>query len=176
MASPCLAPPSLFDQKLVVGVGSLAVSSDPAVTLTTYSLGSCLGVTLYDPFLHVGGLLHAMLPDSSINTNKASQQPAMFVDTGIAALLEAVAELNVDKHRMQICVAGGAQFLDKSAYFNIGQRNYTRLLELFTARGLTIQAAAVGGLVSRTVYLKLGTGEVRLKTSGQTHETILFKC
>jgi chemotaxis receptor (MCP) glutamine deamidase CheD len=40
---------------------------------------------------------------------------------------------------------------------------------------LSIHAESVGGLVSRTINLKLETGEVRLKTSGQTEETILFK-
>jgi chemotaxis protein CheD len=175
MASPSLGALGLFEQKLVVGVGGLAVSNNASVTLTTYSLGSCLGVTIYDPVVRAGGLLHAMLPDAAINTVKASQQPAMFVDTGVAALFRAAYELNVEKRRVQICVAGGAQFLDKTGFFNIGQRNYARLLELLQAHSLSIHAESVGGLVSRTINLKLETGEVRLKTSGQTEETILFK-
>ena len=69
----------------------------------------------------------------------------------------------------------GAQFLDKTGFFNIGQRNYSRFEDLLRSHGLTIQAQAVGGLVSRTIFLKLETGEVRLKTSGQYEETILFK-
>ena len=31
---------------------------------------------------------------------------------------------------MQICVAGGAQFLDKTGFFNIGLRNYACLAQL----------------------------------------------
>ncbi len=120
-------------------------------------------------------MLHAMLPDSSINAAKATEQPAMFVDTGIGALFRATYALRAEKHRMQICVAGGAQFLDKSGFFNIGQRNFTCLTQLLDRHGLTIDAKDVGGLVSRTLLLHLSTGEVRVKNSGQREETILFK-
>jgi len=173
MPSPSLSSLVGFDRKLVVGVGGLAVSNNQASILMTYSLGSCLGVTIYDPVTHVGGLLHAMLPASSINATKAAEQPAMFVDTGIPALFRAAYQLRLDKHRAVICVAGGAQFLDKTGYFNIGQRNYKSFTELLQQHGLTTIAEEVGGLVSRTVQLNIATGEVRLKTSGQESETIL---
>lgn len=162
-----------LERKQIVGVGGLAVSNDQDLILTTYSLGSCLGVTIYDPITKVGGLLHAMLPDSSINPGKAAEQPAMFVDTGIGALFRAAYALKAEKHRMQICVAGGAQFFDKNGFFNIGQRNYTCLRQLLAQHDLVIEAQDVGGLVSRTIHLNLASGEVRLKSSGQSEETIL---
>jgi chemotaxis protein CheD len=120
-------------------------------------------------------MLHAMLPDSSINTDKAATQPAMFVDTGLGALFRATYALKAEKRRMQICVAGGAQFLQSSSVFNIGQRNFDCLTELLRHHNLTIEAKDVGGVVSRTICLHVGTGEVRLKCSGQNQEAILFK-
>jgi chemotaxis protein CheD len=164
-----------FERKLVVGVGGLAVSNNQSMMLTTYSLGSCLGVTIYDPVTRAGGLLHAMLPDSSINAEKASQQPAMFVDSGLPALFRAAYELRADKHRVDICVAGGAQFLDPSGFFNIGQRNYDCLVGILRKHGLNLRAAQVGGTVSRTVHLNLANGEVRLKVSGENNESVLFR-
>ncbi len=175
MGAPSLAALAGFERKLVVGVGGLAVSNNQNLVLATYSLGSCLGISIYDPVSRAGGLLHAMLPDSSINPEKAADQPAMFVDTGVSALFRAAYEFRAQKHRVQICVAGGAQFLDKSGFFNIGQRNLTCLKTLLGEHGLTVQAEDVGGLVSRTVHLNLGTGEVRLKASGETEEKILFQ-
>ena len=47
--------------KQTVGVGDMKVSSDPGDTIVTFALGSCLGVTIYDPVTRVGGMLHAML-------------------------------------------------------------------------------------------------------------------
>jgi chemotaxis protein CheD len=175
MGAPSLASLVGFERKLVVGVGGLAVSNNQNLVLSTYSLGSCLGISIYDPVSRAGGLLHAMLPNSSINPQKATEQPAMFVDTGISALFRAAYELRAQKHRVQICVAGGAQFLDKSGFFNIGQRNYSCLRELLAEHGLMVQAEDVGGLVSRTVHLNLGTGEVRLKASGDNDERTLFQ-
>ena len=173
MPSPSLNLIAGLERKLVVGVGGLAVSNNQNAVLTTYSLGSCLGVTIYDPVARVGGMLHAMLPDSTINEAKAAGQPAMFVDTGVPALFRAAYQLRVEKHRVQICVAGGAQFLDKTGFFNIGQRNYERLTALLREHALLIRAEQVGGLVSRTIELSVKTGQVRLKTSGQTSDVIL---
>src|SRR4051794_31565093 len=103
-----------FDQKVIVGIADLAVSNNQNATLTTYSLGSCLGITVYDPVVRAGGLLHIMLPDSSIDSNKAAKQPAMFVDTGVPALFRAAYQFGAEKHRMIICVAGGAQIMDQN--------------------------------------------------------------
>jgi chemotaxis protein CheD len=162
-----------FDSRLVVGVGGLAVSNNESVVLTTYSLGSCLGVTLYDPVTRAGGLLHAMLPESSINLEKAREQPAMFVDTGISALFRAVYELRGEKHRMQICVAGGAQFLDSSGLFNIGQRNISCLSKILRQHQLDVHAQDVGGTASRTIHLHLSDGAVRMKRSIDPAEVYL---
>ena len=175
MGAPTLAALAGFERKLIVGVGGLAVSNNQSLVLSTYSLGSCLGISIYDPVSRAGGLLHAMLPDSSINPEKAAEQPAMFVDTGVCALFRAAYELKAQKHRVQICVVGGAQFLDKTGFFNIGQRNYNCLKQLLEEHGLAVQAEDVGGLVSRTIHLNLGTGEVRLKASGGCDEKILFQ-
>lgn len=175
MGSPSLNDITTFERKIIVGVGGLAVSANRGALLTTYSLGSCLGITIYDPVTRAGGLLHVMLPDSSINEPKAMEQPAMFVDTGVPALFKAAYKLGAVKNRVHICVAGGAQFLDKTGYFNIGQRNVERLKALLDQHDLTVEAQEVGGLVSRTIQLNMDNGEVRLKSSGQTAETILFK-
>ena len=136
MPSPGFAALAGFEQKVVVGVGDLAISNNRAVVLTTYSLGSCLGVTIYDPIMHVGGLLHFMLPDSSINTAKAVQQPGMFADTGVPALFRAAYQMKADKYRVQICLAGGAQFMDSSGFFNIGRRNFEAVAALLDQHGL----------------------------------------
>jgi len=172
MPSPSLAG---FTQNVVVGIADLAVSNNPTVVLATYSLGSCIGVTIYDPVARVGGLVHVMLPDSGIDTAKAAAQPAMFMDTGIPALFRASYGLRAEKHRVQICVAGGAQVMDPSGFFSIGKRNYESLKARLAQHGLKIQAEQVGGLASRTMYLDLATGKVRLKVGGQSQEVILWE-
>jgi chemotaxis protein CheD len=97
----------------------------------------------------------------------------MFIDTGIPSLFRAAYEFHAQKHRLRICVAGGAQMMDTTGFFNIGKRNYEAMMGIFQAHGLHVQAEQVGGLSSRSMYLNVGTGEVRLKISGQQEEFIL---
>lgn len=174
MASPSLAIAG-FQQKVVVGIADMAVSNNANAMLATYSLGSCVGIAIYDPVSRVGGLLHTMLPDSTIDAEKAARKPAMFVDTGIPALFRAAYELRAEKHRVHIYVVGGAQIMDNSGFFNIGKRNYEAVTAIFSRHGLRSVAEEVGGLVNRTMYLNLATGQLSLKISGQQEEVVLCK-
>jgi len=167
--------PSGFEHKVVVGIAELAVSNNPNVTLATYSLGSCLGIAIYDPVVKAGGLLHIMLPDSTVDSVKAAKHPAMFVDSGVPALFRATYQLRAEKHRMIISVAGGAQILDSGGFFNIGSRNYDALIGLLKDHGLRIDAEQVGGMVNRTMHLNIETGGVSLKISGHAKDTPLCK-
>ncbi|MFO1497059.1 MAG: chemotaxis protein CheD [Verrucomicrobiota bacterium] len=161
------------EDRVIVGIAELAVSSNPQVTLMTYSLGSCLGVAIYDPAVRVGGLLHLMLPDSKIDPVKGAARPGMFVDTGIPALFRGAYNLGADKRRLLIYVAGGAQVMDDSGYFSIGKRNYEALTALLNRHGLRICAEQVGGFKNRTLCLNLRSGDVSLRISGQTKEVPL---
>lgn len=171
------ASPSIiaFDQRVIVGVADLAVSNNPNVVFTTYSLGSCLGISVHDPVARVGGLLHLMLPDSTIDPAKATINPAMFVDTGVPALLRAAFQLRAEKSRLRVCVAGGAQILDDNNFFNIGRRNHDALLRILERNGLAIHAAAVGGQVNRTMMLRVSDGSVTLRVSGSKDEVPLCR-
>jgi chemotaxis receptor (MCP) glutamine deamidase CheD len=105
----------------VVDIADLQVSKDPKADLVTYSLGSCIGVAIWDPEVRVGGMLHYMLPQSSISPEKAKANPAMFADTGIPQLFRSAYELGAIKKRMIVKVAGGSSLLDDNGTFNIGK-------------------------------------------------------
>ena len=144
----------------------MVASNDQGADLVTYSLGSCLGVTIYDPIRKVGGLLHAMLPDSRIDAVKAVSMPYMFVDTGIPRLFQAAYQLGGDRARLVIRVAGGSQLLDPKGVFNIGERNFNALVALLARNGLRIQTQDVGGASSRTLRMDMTTGRVTVKSPG----------
>src|SRR5512141_3260847 len=117
MGSPSIS--ALFAQRVVVGVGDMGVSNNPQITLSTYALGSCVAVVAYDPQSKAGGLLHLMLPDSTISPSKAQSQPAMFADTGLPLLFRSLAGLRVDFARLRIFMAGGANVLCDADTFRI---------------------------------------------------------
>lgn len=152
---------------IVVDIADYAVSADPNATIITYSLGSCIGLAIWDPVAHVGGMLHYMLPDSQLSPEKARSSPAMFCDTGVPRLFRAAYELGAVKSRMVVKVAGGSQLLDDNGTFNIGKRNYLALRKIFWKNGVMINAEDVGGNLSRTLKLQLATGVLTLKSRNQ---------
>jgi chemotaxis protein CheD len=149
---------------VIVDIADLRVSADPRTQLVTYSLGSCIGVAVYDPEIRVGGMIHYMLPESGISPDKAKANPAMFGDTGIPLLFRSLYELGALKKRMVVKVAGGSSLLDDKGTFSIGKRNYVILRKLFWKNGVLIDAEDVGGSASRTLRLDLATGRVTIKS------------
>lgn len=151
---------------IVVGVADMKVSNEPGVVLVTYSLSSCIGLAIHDPVAQVGGMLHYMLPDSSLDGRKAKKNPYMFGDTGIPALFRETYKLGAKKSRLRVIVVGGAQILDQKGLFNIGKRNYTVLRKLFWKNNVMTDFEEVGGNVNRTLKLEIKTGQAWLKVSG----------
>lgn len=151
---------------LVVGMADMVVSDDISAQLVTYSLGSCVGVSIYDPVAKVGGLLHAMLPDSTLNLVRAAARPYMFVDTGLPAMFHAVYALGGVKSRIVVKLCGGAEFLDTGKIFRIGQRNVEATLAMLGRNGVSIAASETGGSESRTVRLDLANGNLLLDIPG----------
>ncbi|MBL8174178.1 MAG: chemotaxis protein CheD [Bryobacterales bacterium] len=150
----------------IVGIGDALVSRDPGSVLVTYALGSCVAVAIHDPVVQVGGLLHFMLPESKGFSGDAKAVPFKFADTGIPMLFHEAYRLGAEKARMVVRVAGGAQVLDDSGVFNIGKRNVVAMRKILWRAGVMIQNEAVGGTVSRTVRLEVGTGKFWLREPG----------
>ncbi len=152
---------------IVVGISESKVSADPESTLVTYALGSCIAVLLYDAQSKIGGLLHYMLPESSLDRNKAEANPCMFGDTGIPLLIEQVRTQGANPKKMTVRLAGGAQVLDKNNLFEIGKRNYLAARKALWKLGLFVSSEAVGGELSRTVRLDLATGRSWIREGGK---------
>ncbi len=150
---------------LTVGVSDCKVSSDPDSVLVTYALGSCIAVAVHDPVTSVAGLLHYMLPEASLDRDKAAQNPCMFADTGISKLLKDVCERGAKRSRLVVRIAGGARMMNADELFQIGKRNHLAARKLLWKEGLLVKSEAVGGEVSRTVRLETATGRVLVRES-----------
>jgi len=147
----------------VIGVSDMKVSADPSECLITCVLGSCLGITIYDPHAAVGGLLHIMLPDSSINPPKKELNPFMFADSGIPLLFSEAYKLGAQKERIIVKFAGCSQISDESGIFDIGKRNYTAAKDVLQNNNVIVQAEHCGNMIGRTLILDIGTGTVIIK-------------
>jgi len=156
----------------LVGIAQMAISDSAQDTLVAPNLGSCLGVVAYDPKKAIGGLIHCLLPLSQSNLEKAKSEPYTYVDTGVVLLLKELFARGCSKSDLVIVVAGGSNINDENNVFEIGKKNYTVLRKVLWKNNLLIKAEHVGDRISRTVSLRMETGEIWLKISGQ--ETKLF--
>ena len=153
-------------RNVVVDISAFEVSNNPEEVLVTYSLGSCLGLAIYDPVVQVAGLIHCMLPLSRIDTDKAKVTPGMFVETGVPALLEAAFKLGATRKNLILKAAGCGQPLDDKGLFRIGERNHTVLRKLLWKNNLLLTAEDIGGKQSRTMKLYVETGELIIRSRG----------
>lgn len=150
--------------KIIVGIGEMKISDDCDRDIITYSLGSCLGVTIFDPVANVGGMIHIVLPDSSIQKNNPQINPYMFVNTGIPRFFKAAYNLGATKNNITVKVAGGAEIQQVKNIFNIGSRNIQSLENLLVKNNVFIRKREVGGSISRTVRLNMKTGAVTISS------------
>jgi chemotaxis protein CheD len=147
----------------------MIISADPVEVITTYALGSCLGVCVFDPLAKVGGMLHLMLPQGSLSPEKAAQNPLMFADTGIPKLFLGSYALGAKKERIIVSVAGGASFsMSDDADLAIGQRNIAMLRKVLWKNGVLLRKHELGGSEPRNMSLDVRTGEVSLGFGGET--------
>ena len=148
----------------------MKVSNNPDEVLITYSLGSCLGVIIYDPVVRVAGMLHSMLPLSKIDPHKATVSPYMFVDTGIPLLFRQAYSLGADKNNIIVKAVGCSSLLDEKGFFKIGERNFTVLRKLLWKNNILIEKQDIGGSMSRTVSIIVGNGDVKIKSAGKEYQ------
>ena len=155
-----------------ISVADLKISWDVMDVLITYALGSCLGVTVYDIRLKRAGLLHCMLPDSSIDRTRAAGNPCMYVDSGMKVMLDDFYRNGSLKNDLIIRVAGASssKVNEEEDFFQIGRRNFVSLRKYLWNEGIMLKAYDVGGCVSRTVTLDVENGKMLIKSKGSLKE------
>ena len=156
----------MMERELKVGIGDVRLSRGEG-RIITYALGSCIGITFYDPVTHLGALLHIMLP-----SQLSSGDPNVFkyADSGIRETLRKLSVFGMVKSRMVVKIAGGARMFEisgNSAFGNIGARNAERVKQVLAEEGIRIAADDTGGNYARTMLLNLQNGDVIVRTVGR---------
>jgi len=155
-----------------VGVADVKMSEDVEDLIITYALGSCLGITVYDFRMKRGALLHCMLPESSMDREKAAGNPCLYVDSGMKAMLDNFYRKGSRKRDLIIRVAGGSSSKMNEAedFFQIGRRNFVSLRKYLWDEGIMLRSFDVGGYGSRTVTLEVANGKMIVKSQGALKE------
>jgi chemotaxis protein CheD len=159
-------------EQIVVGMADCRIGDTRGQVLATYALGSCIGLAVHDAKAGVGGLLHFMLPDSTIDRERSRENPWMFADTGIPLLLERLCARGASKRRLTVRAAGGASMMDQENVFDIGRRNYLAMRKILWKAGVMVHGEAVGGGRSRTVRLEIDGGKFWIQEAGEVRELV----
>ncbi len=153
--------------QLVVGISDFKVSAQAEDVIVTYSLGSCLGVAVWDPVRRMGGLVHCLLPLAMANPDKAREKPAMFVNSGVSKLIRDLLGRGCKREFLVIKAVGGATMMGADKVFQTGARNIASLSRLLEKNGLKLAASELGGSVPRTMSLTIATGEVTVRSGSE---------
>ena len=147
---------------VTVGVGDLKIAKSPKIIKT--SLGSCMGVVLYDSINKIGGLLHLMLPKRNDRDGKLSK----YADTGIPLLVDLmVKHANSNRKTLTAKIFGGAKMFNvNSALFDIGKSNAAETKRILKGMNIRIVATKIGGTKGCQISLDTQTGIVRTRIFG----------
>ncbi len=155
---------SLIDSEniVTVGIGDLKIAKSPKIIKT--SLGSCIGVVLYDSINKIGGLLHLMLPKRNDRDGKLCK----YADTGIPLLVDLmVKEANSNRKVLTAKIFGGAKMFNvNSALFDIGKSNTAETKRILKKMNIRIVALKTGGTKGLQISLDTKTGIVRTRIFG----------
>ena len=139
-----------------LGIGEVAFAKKPCVIRTV--LGSCIGVTIYDPKLRIGGMSHFLLakaPEGQISTR--------YGDIALDALIDNFRRAGSHIHRLEACIAGGGLILDMNEVFFVGEKNIKVADEVLSRRGIRVLRREVGGERGRRMVLDSETGFVTIE-------------
>lgn len=158
----------LTNNVVKVGIAQMDVVKVPN-TIRTSGLGSCVGVILYDESKQIAGLIHIMLPDSSLGRTD-TLNVAKFADTGIRALIDLLKLEGVQSFKLKAKIAGGAQMFqftsDKNS-MRIGPRNVEAVKNELRKNGIPLIAEDTGGSSGRTIEFNPATSKLAIRTVNQ---------
>jgi chemotaxis protein CheD len=156
------------NQVVKVGIAQMDVVKSPD-TIRTSGLGSCVGVVIYDEFKKVAGLVHIMLPDSTLG-KISTLNIAKFADTGIEALIDKLKLEGAQPLRLKAKIAGGAQMFQFTTHndtMRIGPRNVEAVKNELKKYRIPIIAEDTGGNSGRTIEFNPETSNLSIRTVNQ---------
>ena len=148
-----------------VGMADLNIAQASRILKTT-GLGSCVGLTLYDSRLKIGGMAHVMLPSSEI-AKEGQLNVAKYADTAVPELIRNMEKLGASVSRMVAKIAGGAQmfaFSSNSDTMRIGPRNVESCKEMLKQFGIPLKAEDTGGNFGRTIEFDCDNGILMIRS------------
>ena len=147
----------------IVGIGNYAVSNSKNDILKTFSLASCVALTVYCPSKNASGMVHIALPAPDPLNDDSNKRPYYYATTAVPLLINRMCyEYRCNKNDLGIKLFGGADSIQINDQFEIGKKNLYYIKEILDYMGLKNDASETGGNCSRTLEMDVFTGKIKL--------------
>lgn len=153
-----------------VGIGDVKFGTHPMI-LETRGLGSCVGVTMYDPTKKIGGLAHIMLPNSNPSETITDTTKLRYANYALPFMVGKMILMGCFKENIVGKLVGGASmFKRNSPTLDIGKKNIEAVRKFFHENSLSIVSQHVEGVVGRSLFFDLNNGKVFIKIYGKNKQ------
>jgi chemotaxis protein CheD len=135
-----------------IGIAEMGIVKGSQM-IRTSGLGSCVGVVIYDEERQIAGMVHVMLPDSSL-AKDGQLNKAKFADTAVKELVDQVVIHGGRRTNLKAKIAGGSQmfqFNSANETMRIGPRNVEAVLQQLEKLQIRVLGSDVGGNKGRTI-------------------------
>ncbi|MCB1177523.1 MAG: chemotaxis protein CheD [Leptospiraceae bacterium] len=156
-----------------VGIAEIQLARTNGILRTT--LGSCIGIVLYQPDIKLGAISHIMLATDQIGRDKA-KNPGKYGETALPILISQFEKEGAKPGSYSARIFGGASMfknISSNCLQNIGENNINIARKILNDRKIPIIVEDVGGHDGRTISLFLEDGRILLKKAG--YEKYLYK-
>ena len=143
-----------------ISQGEYALGGPGDRSITTI-LGSCIATCIYDEAVHIGGMNHFLLPESSGSTIQA----ASFGVNAMELLINDLIKLGAQRRHLKAKVFGGARMI--AGLSDIGQKNADFVLNFLKREVIECTGQSLGGTQARRIEFWPDSGRARQKLLGE---------
>jgi len=161
-----VSPAVKHDEMIVVGLGEMQVAGNCSLVLACLGLGSCIGVSAYDPEARVGAMVHIVLPHG--NNADSLKSPTKYANTALPYMVKEMEKLGAAKRRIILKIAGGAKIISTvptGSILDIGDRNISAVKDAIFENDLRLKTEELRGTLGRSMWLYIETGVTKLRTT-----------
>jgi chemotaxis protein CheD len=158
-----------------VGIAEMKIGRSADSLRTT--LGSCIGITIYDPEKKIGALCHIMLAVDGSKGRESLKSPYKYGETALPLMFSAMEKEGSKQSSWSVRIFGGSSMfknLNNSNFLqNIGEQNTQFVKKFFLDRKIPIVFEDTGGAEGRTITLHIEDGRILIKKGGS--EKYIYK-
>jgi chemotaxis protein CheD len=154
-----------------VGLGEVRLTMAEGERLVCYGLGSCVGVALYERRIHLGALVHVVLPDSQLHRG-GDPPPGRYANEAVPWVVKQMEKMGAVRSRIVARMAGGAHVLrfppgEANGLLDIGTRNVEAVRRALALERIPLAAEDTGGTYGRTIQIRIGSERLLVSTVGR---------